>query len=130
MLLLMNKECITALAGLAPDHAWPPPTVPAVVERLVMAETARSEQALTALQDENTALREQLRNLKALHSDRVRICSFTVDPIQLTPALRRVDGTLRAEWDGNKVVVYSDVKLTQARMNALVALLTPQLDMT
>ena len=96
----------------------------------LQAEKVDAQQAIETLKDQKGKLQEAYTHLVALHSGRVRVCSFTVDPVQLTAALRRIDGGLRAEWDGAKVVIYSDVKLTQAKMNALKSLLDPQVDVT
>ena len=78
----------------------------------MQADKVDNQRVVEVLKAQKGKLEELYANLKDLHSGRVRVCSFPVDPIELTTALRTIDGTLRAEWDGEKVVIYSDVRLT------------------
>src|SRR3990167_762738 len=89
-----------------------------------------AERYIRVLQQEKVEIQGRYDNLRELHSDRVRICSLVVDPARLTAKLRVIEPTLRAEWDGDKVVVYSDVTLPRPKMNAVLAMLEGQVDLT
>ncbi len=62
-------------------------------------------------------------SLQELHSSTVRVVTWNVDPMRLTAKLRAIESTLRAERDGDKLVVYSNSKLSEAQINAVNAVL-------
>lgn len=59
----------------------------------------------------------------ACHATRIRVGHIPFDPITLTMRIRTVQSGLRAEWDGDKMVFYSDKQLTESEYNALIAAL-------
>ena len=68
--------------------------------------------------------------ITACHATRVRIGWIPIDPIEMTARIRAVEGSLRCEWDGDKIVVYAGRVLTEAEFNAAVAAFMPQLNRT
>ena len=89
-----------------------------------------AERYIQYMKEQRTELQQKYDHLKGLHSDRVRVCSVALDPAKLTSQLRAIEPTLRAEWDGAKIVVYADVRLTQAQHNAVLMAVAPQADLT
>jgi hypothetical protein len=68
--------------------------------------------------------------IAACHATRVRIGWIPIDPIEMTARIRAVEGSLRVEWDGDKLVIYAGRPLTEAEFNAAVAAFMPQLNRT
>ena len=68
--------------------------------------------------------------IMACHATRVRIGWIPIDPIEMTARIRAIEGSLRVEWDGDKLVIYSGRPLTEAEFNAAVAAFMPQLNRT
>lgn len=68
--------------------------------------------------------------LQSLHAKRVRIGTFTVNPLKLTAQLRAIEPTLRVEYDGDKVVVYSETLLKEEVHRAVASFLNGQWDRT
>ena len=66
--------------------------------------------------------------ITACHATRVRIGWIPIDPIEMTARLRAVEGSLRCEWDGSKIVIYAGRPLTEGEYNAAVAAFMPQLN--
>ena len=87
---------------------------------------ARAEAAERACQ----VAEETCARVTMAHATRVRVGHIGVDPIGLTARLRAIEGSLRCEWDGDKIVVYADHPLPEAQINAVVAAMTPQLNRT
>ena len=69
-------------------------------------------------------------DLQHLHASRVRLCSMTYDAQALTSTLRRVHPSIKAEFDGTKIVVYAYKALSEGDVKAVVALMMPVVDMT
>ena len=93
-------------------------------------ERVGAERYIQYMKERQAELQQKYENLKGLHSDRVRICSVAFDPAKLTSQLRAIEPSLRAEWDGDKIVVYAGVRLTQAQHNAVLMAVAPQVDLT
>jgi hypothetical protein len=89
-----------------------------------------AEKYIRVLQQEKVELAAKHEHLRGLHSEQVRVCSVTVDPIALTARLRAIEPTLRVEWDGDRMVIYSQSSLTEAEYNAVVAAAIPDFDRT
>ena len=64
--------------------------------------------------------------LRALHSAHTRVMTWTLDPLRLTAQLRAIEPSLRVERDGDKMIVYADVTLTEPQVNAVSAMLLAQ----
>ena len=80
--------------------------------------------------DELDKLKAELVSIKNLHTDRIRICSVSLDPEGLTSQIRAIHPGLRVEWDGHKAVVYSNERLKQSQVNAVVEKMQPRVNMT
>ena len=94
--------------------------------RIAMAE----EGQLTA-QERARAAEEACARVTDCHSTRVRIGAIPIfDAIEMTARIRAVEGSLRCETDGKKIVAYGDRQITEAEWNALVEAATPQWDQT
>ena len=77
------------------------------------------------------AAEEMCARITACHATRVRIGSIpTFDAIEMTARVRVVEGSLRCEADGAKIVAYGDRQISDAEWNALVAAATPQWNRT
>jgi hypothetical protein len=66
---------------------------------------------------------ERYHALRLLHTGHIRVASWLIDPVRLTSRLRAIHPTLRAERDGERLVVYADAPLTQPQLNALDSIL-------
>jgi hypothetical protein len=64
------------------------------------------------------------------HATRVRIGAWPIDPLAMTARARSVEGSVRCEWDLEKIVFYADRPLTEAEYNAVVAAAIPAFDRT
>lgn len=73
---------------------------------------------------------EDFKALESLHSKRLRLGTFTVNPLKLTAQLRAIEPSLRVEFDGDKVVVYSDKVLKPEVSRAVSGFLNGQWDRT
>ena len=73
---------------------------------------------------------EDYKALEKLHSRRVRVGTFTVSPERLTARLRAIEPSLRVEFDGDKVVIYSDQMLKPEVGRAVRGLFSGQWDTT
>lgn len=87
-------------------------------------------EAVAGAEKERDQAVEAYKELEWLHSTRVRVGAIHVDPEMLTARLRAIEPTLRAEFDGHKVVVYARRHLEDAERRAVMALLKPDLDRT
>ena len=77
------------------------------------------------------AAEAECARITACHATRVRIGSIpTFDAIEMTARVRVVEGSLRCEADGAKIVAYGDRQISDAEWNALVAAATPQWNRT
>ena len=73
---------------------------------------------------------ETCARVTAAHATRVRVGHIPFDPIAITARIRAIQGSLRAEWDGDKLVIYADRPLTEPEFNAVVAAIVPRFDRT
>ena len=68
--------------------------------------------------------------LSSIHATRVRIGHIPIDPLAMTARARAVEGSIRCEWDGDKLVFYAGKSLTEAEFNAMLAGVMPVFDRT
>lgn len=101
-------------------------------EAALRAELEGVYMAHQRLGDELESLRKRNSELEfaASAAGRHRVCSVKIDPVRLTAQLRGIDPTLRAEYDGSRLVVYSDYELPETKVNAAVAKLNLVADRT
>ena len=92
---------------------------------------AMVEESLLGAQERTRAAEETCARVTDCHSTRVRIGSIPIfDAIEMTARIRTVEGSLRCETDGKKIVAYGDRQITEAEWNALVAAGTPEWNRT
>ena len=73
---------------------------------------------------------EDFNALERLHARRIRVGTFTVNPLKLTAQLRAIEPRLRVEFDGDQVVVYADSVLKPEVARAVSGFLNGQWDWT
>ena len=92
---------------------------------------AMVEEGLLDAQERTRVAEETCTRVTDCHSTRVRIGSIPIfDAIEMTARIRNVEGSLRCETDGKKIVAYGDRQITEAEWNALMETATPQWDRT
>lgn len=69
------------------------------------------------------AAEEKYEALRALHSEETRVLTWTMDPVRLTAQLRAIEPSLRVEKEGDRMVVYANVKLLESQINAVNSVL-------
>lgn len=74
-------------------------------------------------------LRQRCEELREMHVP-FRIGSITLDPFELTARLHAIEGSLKAEYDGKRIVITASGPLPEAEMNAVKAALAPNLNLT
>ena len=107
-------------------------------ERAQLIETVESlgtlvvtgEQQVYQLQGDYDKLSDRFQTLSNMHTDRIRVGSITLDPFELTARLHRIEPSLKAEYDGKRIVIYGDRRLESSEMNALKSTLAPDLNPT
>ena len=72
----------------------------------------------------------QRETIEAHTPMRFRVCSIPLDPMEMTARARVVESSARCEWDGRKIICYTDSEPTDAICNAIVAAIMPQVDRT
>lgn len=77
----------------------------------------------------DNAVKERERVL-GLHAERIRVGHFSADPLEITARLRKVEASLRAEYDGRHIVVYGKHRLTPEQRNAVAASMAFTMDGT
>lgn len=65
--------------------------------------------------------RQELEGLLRIAKGRVRIGTFTFDPITMTVGLRVIEPSIRVEYMDNMVIVTADRELTESEYNAVTA---------
>lgn len=119
------KNQVQALEELAANtkEAW---------ARLNIVNAAKEEaESRIVSADERCKVAEaECARIMACHATRVRIGHIPIDPIEMTARARAVEGSIRCEWDLEKIVVYAGRPLTEAEYNATVAAIFPTFNRT
>ena len=77
---------------------------------------------LAKLRQERDAARKWANDVERLHAGRHRLGSFVVNPIEMPRAIRQRTGKrVQVEFDGRRLVVYSEDVLSTAELNAIKA---------
>ena len=101
-------------------------------ERVVrlLNQTTKIRNDNSKLNIDHNALQHRYDSLCELHSNRIRIGSIVVDPIEITAKLRAVEPTIRVEFDGKRLFIYADRVLTDPEFNQLEGMLKVRIDRT
>ncbi len=81
------------------------------------------------LEQEIADLEKNYKRLEYVHSTKFRIGTIRLDLLKIQSDLRgEIEPSIKIEQDGQKIVVYADVELSEGDANRVGTMLVPEFD--
>ena len=100
------------------------------VHWLAREDIQKLEEDVVSLGETWFELVDKYEHLREFNAKRFRVGSIDVDPVGLTALARAIEPSMRVESDGQRLVIYSENPLDKPQLNAVVAHMRREVNLT